>query len=303
MDIDPQPPGRVSIDDAIAEVPGKRTLMQFLELFVRPEIERRRQLGRVDDSFLVTRAQVVLYPDGREPVIRFNDEIAGMAIARLGPGSIGREYTAGSPLFTHEIESIERFELPAEEADAGHITMIGLHDKIALFFDARRNRGRASGLLERSKQFFESAEASFAKQHWAVFVDNLFSAAELAVKAWLWTGPLGFEFADRMRHGDIGSAFQKYVQWGNANPRLLKTYQELAAGRPPMRYRQNPKAVRLALARRWLEDVRGMVRHAEIAVASILVASDENRSVIYTPAASIAPESPSFAEPPTSSDS
>jgi len=281
-------PRRVPIEEAIADdAPGKRTLMQFLELFVNPEIEKRKQAAKIDESFIVTRAQVVLHADMREPTVRLNDEIAGIAIARLGEGSVGREYTSGSPLYLHEIDTIERFELPEEERDAGHITMFGLNGKIALFFDARRNRSSASVTLEKSKQFFELAEASFEKKHWTAFVDTLFSAAELAVKAWLWTGPLGFEFAERMRHGDICEAFQKYVQWGNANPRVLKTYQELTARRPLLRYRRSREAIRQALARRWLEDVRSMVQSAELAVVSVLEAPDNYSATFRAPGAGI----------------
>lgn len=258
---------RPKIDDLIPDGPQKRTFMQFLDLFVRPEIERRIAAGQIDDKFVFTRAQAVLFPDMRQPVVRLNDEIAGSAVLRLGKGSEGRTYQAGDAVYEHEIEAVERFELPPEEMDHGHITMIAFGGtKFALFFDARRNRGRAKVLVERAKQFFDLAEVAYAQEAWTAFVDILFSAAELAVRAALWTGPLGFDFAERMKHGKIGEAFTKFVGWGNANPRLLKTYNDLTRFRPVLRYRGEKERVRPAVGRRWIEDVRTMIQMAEAAV-------------------------------------
>lgn len=271
-------PARPFLKDVLPDEPGSRVLTQFLDIFVRPELERRHQEGLIQANYVVNFAQAVLYPDARQPVVRLNDEVIGQAIARLGPGSTGREYTAGAPIYVHELDAIERFELPDDEADFGHITMIGLSGKIALFFDARRNRGRAKTLVDRSKQFFRIAEFAFQEQMTTPFVDNLFSAAELAVKGALWTGPLGFDFAERMRHGEIGSAFGKYVKWGNAHPRLLKTFNEVANSRPNFRYKSETKALRQAVRRRWIEDVRAMIAIAEAAVVSVFEATDSNVS-------------------------
>lgn len=271
---------RPRIEDLIPDGPQKRTFMQFLDLFVRPEIERRRASGEIGENFVVTRAQAILYPDMRPWTVRLNDEISGEAVARLGPGSEGRTYFAESTVYEHEIDGFERFALPPEEADNGHITMIAFGGtKFALFFDARRSRGRAKVLVERARQFFELAEIAYDRQSWTALVDILFSAAELAVRAAMWTGPLGFDFAERMRHGAIGDTFSKFVGWGNANPRLLKTYNDLTRFRPLLRYRGEKERVRPAVGRRWLEDVRAMIEMAEAAVRSTM---DDAQEMLVT---------------------
>jgi hypothetical protein len=114
----------------------------------------------------------------------------------------------------------------------------------------------------------------------------LFSAAELSVKAWLWTGPLGFELSERMRHGEIGNAFSKYVQWGNADPGMLKTFQALIERRALFKYGRDDVDVHIGQARRWLENVQAMLAGAELAVKSVMESTDTFSAAFRAPVTS-----------------
>jgi hypothetical protein len=58
-------------------------MQQVLELWINPEIERRREAGRLPDDFSLTRAQVIMNLDANAPEVRFNKEIKAVVAIRL----------------------------------------------------------------------------------------------------------------------------------------------------------------------------------------------------------------------------
>jgi len=58
---------------------GQDLMQQVLEIWINPEIERRREAGRLPDDFALTRAQVIMNLDANAHEVRFNKEIKAVA--------------------------------------------------------------------------------------------------------------------------------------------------------------------------------------------------------------------------------
>jgi hypothetical protein len=87
-------------------------LAQAWERWFGPEIERRRAAGTLPTWTLVYMAQALLTPDGELRVL-LNDEVRGEGLLRA-PRTIQK----GEPLYSNDLQHIERFELPDELLDS-----------------------------------------------------------------------------------------------------------------------------------------------------------------------------------------
>ena len=77
-----------------------------MEIWVNPEIERRRNEGTIPKEYEIERIQIVMKPDD-VPTVRFNEEVKVMAIARLKPGV--KKNIIGEPVHYDEIEKIIKY--------------------------------------------------------------------------------------------------------------------------------------------------------------------------------------------------
>ena len=68
---------RIELDETFA----KNLMQHALDLWINPEIERRRESGTLPDDFAVHRAQVIMNLDADAPEVRLNKEIKAVAEA------------------------------------------------------------------------------------------------------------------------------------------------------------------------------------------------------------------------------
>jgi len=64
----------------------QRAFNQFMQLFVLPEIERRKKDGVLPGRFVLQSAQVIFSGDGTKPVVRLNAEAKIQAKVKLKNG-------------------------------------------------------------------------------------------------------------------------------------------------------------------------------------------------------------------------
>ena len=63
---------------------GKNLMQQAFDLWINPEIERRREAGRLPDDFVLRAAQVIMSLDANAPEVRSNEELkAARTVKRL----------------------------------------------------------------------------------------------------------------------------------------------------------------------------------------------------------------------------
>jgi uncharacterized protein (UPF0332 family) len=210
-----------------------KLLDQFLELFVLPELKKRKEEGKLEDSFSLRMAQIIFYPDGRKPQIRINSEVNVLAYAKLKSGISKNK---GDPIYSTEIEDLNRFQPTDEDdLDCGHATIVKLSDRWIIAFDFRYNRALAKKHIETAKQFYESAAFSFKRNNCASCLDNLFSAAELASKAVLLLIP-DPKSRKKTTHGGIQIRYNKFAELGNVEPKFREALNRLSSLRARARY-------------------------------------------------------------------
>ena len=82
---------------------GPNLMEQVLELWINPEIERRREAGSLPDDFVVTRAQIIMNLAADAPEVRFNKEIKAVAQFRAA-----RAVEVGEDLTEADVESFKK---------------------------------------------------------------------------------------------------------------------------------------------------------------------------------------------------
>ena len=112
-----------------------------MEIWVKPEIERRKKEGKIIQDFEIDKIQIVIKPEGI-PEVRFNQEVNVTGIVRLIPGV--KKTTLGEPVHFNEIQDILDIKMAENEnPDYGHLTMILFQKGWKISFDFRTNKKSA----------------------------------------------------------------------------------------------------------------------------------------------------------------
>lgn len=232
----------------------------LFNLFIYPEIQRRKELGLIDDTFDLIAAQWIQYPDGRTNEIRLNSEVKALCETRYKEGITKKK---GDPVFEHEIKDVIWIELTDEDdPNCAHATYIKIAGAWYIHFDFRQNKELARKNLHSAVQFLNVAEFCLEKKHWAPFLDNLFSAAELAVKSTqLMT--YGGKFRKKTTHKGIRKKYNAWADLGNALPSQKEAFNKLCAYRPRARYSEPDFSIPELEANDLLKTVREMIETAQ----------------------------------------
>jgi uncharacterized protein (UPF0332 family) len=119
--------------------------------------------------------------------------------------------------------------------------------------------------LAAARQFHSAAQYALEHQYMPVFVDTLFSANELAVKALM----LGFrpDLRKSKKHTAVHSAFNQFAGLGNVEKAQKDTYNKLAQMRPITRYLHSDVALSEEEATHVLTTVGDMITQLETSLA------------------------------------
>lgn len=224
---DVKPPNE-AIEVPFSEDGMKRMLEQAFELWVNPEIERRRTAGEIGEDFVLTAAQRLQWPDGRISV-RLNDEIKGIASTR-----VTRDVEEGEAVYLSDLQGLEAFDLLDEELDCGHWTMLWTGKSWFVGFNFLSQRGRCLDLIYKAEQFLQAATDACSRQHAAVAVDTLFSACELVAKAEL-VSSHQVDLSAKT-HGSISSQLNRWRKMGNVEGAFVDLFNVLGGLRGRYRY-------------------------------------------------------------------
>lgn len=245
------------MEDSGYEELYRRASENILEVYVMPEIERRQKDGDLKAPVELFAAQVIFYPDRREPEVRINSEVRALAKMRLKPGV---EKGLGDLVTEDELEGLEELVLMEDEdPDCGHATLLRLNDRWMLAFDFVYNKGLARKHLAAASQFVEAVEFSLERESWSAFVDNLFSAAELSAKATLLALMSDARFRGKATHKAVHRRYNRFVHLGNADPMYAEAFNKLSELRYPARYLERDFSVSEEEASNFLQTIRRML--------------------------------------------
>lgn len=216
-----------------AEPEPSSVFQQIIDIYVGPEIERRRAAGRLPRNFTLHAAQLICSADAAPNQIRLNDEVQAIALVRWNK-AVRKEL--GDPVFRHEVEGIETIVLPeTEDPNCGHATLLRFGAQWYVAFDFRYNRGRSRELLAKAEQFRSAATRAHAAAEWSAFAYNLFTAMELAAKAELLVAP--DQTLLRVKsHKTVHSRINKWAHLGNVDLEHVTAFNELARLRQDAAY-------------------------------------------------------------------
>lgn len=231
-----------------------RAVRQAFELWIIPEIERRRSRGLEGEGFELCQAQIVFSRENDAPVVRLNDEVKATLTVR-----VNRPIAEGETLSPRDIDEILGASLTAEDPNAAHVTLIRHMDTWVMAFDFRYNAARIADVVETAQEFLACAAFAVEQGFRRAAVDNLFSGVELMAKAILLQLP---DSDPPTTHTHIKDKYNWWGGLGNANRRYVELLNRLSDLRKAARYppREFPRqseelASLLATARQMLAEV------------------------------------------------
>ena len=198
----------------------QRVFQQVMDIFVTPEIERRRKEGTIKDGTLITKMQIV-----------FN----------LDKGT--RDIQKGEAVYETDIDAIEDIELTDEDVNCGHITLLLFKNNWIISFDFRYNKEKVREHIEASKEFYETATNSLENNRLRAFYENAFATAELSAKSILLLLPDKDILNDKSSksHGKIKNKLNNWANLGNVKMEFSTTLSKLRDLRDSARYVHSDK--------------------------------------------------------------
>ena len=222
------------LDYMLDDEAGKRLVQQIFEIWINPEIERRRTKVTTDDDSSVYAAQIIFDSELGKQIIRINDEVRVHIIGHAREGThVGKQYELEKMI--HDITSLRLSD--KDDPYAVHISMIQFNKHWYVALDGRPNRRRIKEFYVAGKEFLDAATIDFQTNFYRVFVDNLYSAVELFAICQIYNVS-GEKFQIKRGHKAIQHNYNKYVKIGNAQLEYDSALSSLARKRLSARYLQ-----------------------------------------------------------------
>jgi hypothetical protein len=260
----------------VAESYGQPLFDDMVTRYVLPEVERRRADATFDDD-LVFRFQVLL-PEGGEPEVRLNHEVAGTVMV-----TATRTIAAGEEVTVDDISGVSEYTPGPEDAGVPHVTGFLHRDGWSLVFEF--NRGGHSDRFEFLRlggDYLETAREALDGGRLQAFADNAYSACELLAKAELLSSRPTVELVlNSHSHAGVSRPYNAWAKLRNSDPRFAKLLGRLAEMRPAARYLQRELPLDPAGATDLLHLLEEMHAHVQAAVADGSGRGEPNVFYVY----------------------
>jgi hypothetical protein len=214
---------------ATAEDLGERLVQQAFDLWINPELDRRRAAGGLSADFSLYAAQIIINV-GIAPITRLNDEVMGVV-----RGVAARPIEKGENVSCHDLLDIHHVELTSEDANAGHMTLLLQKGRWFVEFDFRYNAQRIADTVEAAREFLDAARFCSERGYVRAFCENLFGATELLAKGTLLMLP-DEKILSSKKHDYVASHFNRWGKYGNTDPRYVGLLNQLGRLRSSARY-------------------------------------------------------------------
>ena len=162
----------------------QKVFQQVMDIFVSPEIERRRKERRIKDGTIISKIQIVFSLKNGRNEVRLNEEVK--AVARV---KASKSINKGDIVYENDLDNIQSIELTDEDSNCAHITLLLFKNNWIISFDFRYNKDISREHIEASKEFYESAKNNLEYERLRPFFENAFSSAELSAKSILLSLP------------------------------------------------------------------------------------------------------------------
>ena len=211
---------------------AKNLFNSVMNLWILPEIKKRKEEGKIDGNFVLNSAQVILNPKLNSPEVRLNKEVKAII---LGVAKRAIKVNEEAPLedMINEIKEIRLTD--KDDPDVGHLTMLQFQGNWIIHFDFRYFKTKLKELFEAAEEFFEISKISFEKKIMRPFVDNLFSCIELLATCQIYN-MAGKDFEKKRKHRNIQAKYNSFVKIGNFKSEYKDALNKLSGERDNARY-------------------------------------------------------------------
>ncbi len=214
-----------------SDVLGPEGAAAFIEqvktVWLMPELERRKSLGRLPEKIVLQAFQVLFRGD--DYMVRINTEVRfNMTVQATRPIAMGD--TADE----EDLQHVKFIELVPEELDCAHITMMFIKNRWIIAFNFLLDRVQAGRFVEHAKSFLRVARIGYEEMLVGPAVDCLFSATELACKAHLML--VAHPSGKAKKHNAIHSASNRASRVGRISADFMALHNRLGELRPKARY-------------------------------------------------------------------
>ncbi len=208
----------------------QKVFQQVMDIWINPEIKKRKKWRKIDDNFILSKAQIVSSLDKGKNEVRLNEEVKAIVI-----GKINRDIKKGEKVYEIDLEEINKINLTDKDKNCGHITLLKFKERWIISFDFIYNKERIKEHIEASKEFFESAKDNLKKNRLRPFFENAFASAELSAKSVLLMLPDKKILRGR-NHKDRKEKFKNWAELGNVKIEFSNTLSKLSDLRDSARY-------------------------------------------------------------------
>jgi len=207
---------------------SQKIFSQAMELWITPEIEKRKEVSRLPSDFKLRGAQIIFSQDRNFNRVRLNEEVKAIVEAKAN-----RDIEAGEKIYESDFDEIKNIGLTDDDPNVAHITLLKLRNQWIISFDARYNKGRVKGYLEASKEFYDSSKDNLENKRLRPFYENMFACFELLTEALL------IQFLHKNSLINHNSRLDYITNWaglGNIDEKFSNTLKRLWKLRGSARY-------------------------------------------------------------------
>jgi hypothetical protein len=214
--------------------PGVKTTLisNILDDFAYPEIMFRVKQGLLTPEFKLFNLHIVLYNDSRNNEVLLNNEVRFVGLVQLK----NKDRAYGEPILMNDIEDVLGI-YPSKQNDpnAAHIMLFKFKGDWLISCDFFYNKQKNKGKLQNAISFLKAAKLCMDENLLGPFVDNLFSATELAIQGILLYRPTG-NYSKRQSHDKTSELLESYTTLGNLDMKYWNHFKKLRELRLRGRY-------------------------------------------------------------------
>jgi len=248
----------------LTQIHNDITLKQFLDIYIIPEIEKRKNEKIIGEDFELISFQILFSLSKSVPEIRLNEECKIVANIKVKEGII---ISKGEPIHWDDVESVISLKLEEnDDGDCGHVSYIYLGNNLVSSFDFRYNKKTIKQRIEISRQFLDTAKFALDNGFYNVYVDNIFSATEIASQACLLILP-DKNFLAKTNHKAIKSKLNWWSSLGNIDMKFSTVLNQLSVLRNNERYFNGETTLtNKDESKEYIESVDELIKHVELTV-------------------------------------
>lgn len=228
------------MDDEIKQ----KVFQQTIDLFVIPEIERRKKRKKLPSNFKLEKAQIIFSLRSGRNYVRLNKDVKAIIKCKAN-----KTIKKGDIVYENDVDQIESVNLTEKDSNYGHITLLLFKGNWIISFDFRYNKKISQEHIQASKEFYESAKENLKKKRLRPFFENAFASAELSAKSILLSLP-DKKILEGKNHKERISTFKNWANLGNVKIDFSTIFSKLNSLRDSARYlasddykKENPKEI------------------------------------------------------------